>query len=753
MFEVLRTTWEILESSAIYILFGFLLAAGLDVALSSSRLMKLVEGLKKRTVFWATLVGIPLPLCSCSVLPTAITLRQRGASKGATMAFLISTPETSVPSILLTFSLLGWVMAVYRPIAAGITAIAAGLLELVYERREAQAPAEIDPADVPSCCSTNSEAGGEKKASPAPQAQPQSMTGLTIGGKPTCCGGEEPASQTKSTEAGESCCGGGPSEAGTVQTDESGCGCGTQAESNEAGRSLAARFQHAMRYSFIKLFDDIFGWMIFGILFAALLQTLIPPEWIATYLGGAVVSMLVMTVVGVPLYVCAEASTPIAAALVAQGMNPGAALVFLLVGPATNIGSLAVLTKLLGRRSVVLYLVVIVIGALTAGAVLNWMLGSVLPINAVNALHHERMAPGWLKTLGAAAFLILGLGTAIRKQWWRGLANRLDAVLPLPVTPRGLGVFVGLAALTAYGLSGSIIVRPGQVGVVRRFGAVVASDLATGLHIRWPRPFETATVVPVERVQRLTLGVVGPMEDPNAVDPAVELEGAQLLGDENIANVEAAVHWRAQPDAVVHFAFGVADQEELVRSVALGALREALGGYAVAEVFTDQRDEIERTVGDQTQARLDAYGAGVRIECVELLSAHAPEGPVHNAFRNVASALEQRDRAIDLAHAKRIELLAEAQGQATVQLEEARGAAADAVRRARGEAAGFKAMLAAYQASPGITRLRLELEMLEQVLPGMRLFIKPPAGGEGELDIWLSGESSASELLGYDAAR
>jgi len=352
--EMLSNTWSILCESAVFIMFGFVIAGLLDAVVPADLVNRLLSGSRRRSVLLATLIGVPLPLCSCSVLPAAVTLRKNGAGKGATLAFLISTPETSATSVLLTYSLLGPLMAVFRPIASCVTALAAGLIENAVERRFPGA-AESQPEARSACCC---------KSEPVAGAQP-----------------------------------------------------------SEIDDKRPSRLRGAMRYAFVKLFDDIFGWILIGILAAAAIQTWLPREVLLRLLGGPIQSMLLMLVIGVPLYICAEASTPVAAALILGGLNPGAALVLLLVGPATNIGSLGVLTQQFGRRSIAIYLATIVVVALIMGVVLNQLLigrGFVSDIHVM----HEPLLPDWLKTLGAVAFLAAGLGTLARNRHVRNLTAR-----------------------------------------------------------------------------------------------------------------------------------------------------------------------------------------------------------------------------------------------------------------------------------------------------------------------------------------
>jgi hypothetical protein len=378
---VLLTVWEILRESAVFILMGFLIAGLLDATISSARVIRYLSGRRSRSVFLATLVGAPASLCSCSVLPTALTLRRKGASKGATLSFLVASPETSVTSVLLTYSLLGGAMAIFRPIAACITAITAGLVENLIDRRfPDETPAgAAEPAAAAGCCS----------ASRAPAATP-------------------------------SCCASSPNPAAATTT---------------TAPPIRQRVRAGLRFAFVDLFDNLFAWILFGVAAAAAIQAWLPPDVLNQILGGQVRSMLLMALIGVPMYVCAEASTPIAAVLIANGVSPGAAIVFLLVGPATNIGSLGVLWRELGRRTVIVYLATIILVSLLMGLLANDLLGG-----TYGELQHcvlkEQLLPAWLKTGGAAAFLAIGLGTVWRRRYLQRSSAWLAHKLHLRTPPR-----------------------------------------------------------------------------------------------------------------------------------------------------------------------------------------------------------------------------------------------------------------------------------------------------------------------------
>lgn len=341
---MLETFWSLLRESATFLLAGLLVAAVLDAGLAGGWLVRRLAARRRSSVLLATVVGMPLPLCSCSVLPSALALRSRGASRGSTLSFLISTPETSVTSILLTYGLLGPVMAVVRPLAACVTAIIAGLAE---DARDAGEDGDASEQDAVNPSAENPDVG-------APAA--------------ACCDDSQP---------------------------DNASGFGT--------RMLAG-----LRYAFGDLLDDIFGWVVAGVLAAAAITTWVPPEAMAAAFGDSWMAMPLMVLIGVPLYICAEASTPLAAALVAQGVSPGAALVLLLVGPATNLGAVGVLRARLGGHTLAIYLGTIIVVAMASGVALDAWVGEDAMVLALPDLD-ESLLPAALENFAALIFVGLGI--------------------------------------------------------------------------------------------------------------------------------------------------------------------------------------------------------------------------------------------------------------------------------------------------------------------------------------------------------
>ena len=314
--ELLNNIWLVFLDTAFWLLIGLLAAGVIKSFISEGTMMRWVGGHGIGAITRAALFGAPLPLCSCGVLPAAIGLHRAGASKEATVSFLISTPETSIDSITVTYALMGPVMAIFRPIASLVNAIGTGLLTTLVSE-------EVTPiaAPIKSCCASTPE----------------------------------------------------KTSAEVIEASEDSC-CSKEKETRE-GASFIEKLWQVLAYAGAELVDDIAKWMAIGIVLAGVMLTFIPPDWLAQW-GGGLPAMLVMLVIGVPMYICAVASTPVAAGLLLAGVSPGAVLVFLLVGPATNIASFALLKNELGLRVTAVYLLGLSFFSLLMGLLLEWLLAS-----------------------------------------------------------------------------------------------------------------------------------------------------------------------------------------------------------------------------------------------------------------------------------------------------------------------------------------------------------------------------------------
>jgi uncharacterized protein len=291
--------------AAFWLIFGLIIAGILKSTLSSDKLGKQLSGKGPWPAVKAAVLGIPLPLCSCGVIPAAIGLRRAGASKSATTAFLVSTPETGIDSISVSYALLGPFMTVIRPIAATTSAIVAAMLVLVTDNDRPLPEAKKPEVDANSCCSGS------------------------------CC-------SSKKSKI--------PSEKSSWWT----------------------KLWQGQRYAFSELIEDLSLWLLSGLIISALVVTFVPPETLAEVSRGPW-AMLIMALIGVPMYICASASTPLAAGLMMAGVSPGAVLVFLLAGPATNMATLGIVRKELGNNALASYLVGVIGVAIVFGYLTNFL--------------------------------------------------------------------------------------------------------------------------------------------------------------------------------------------------------------------------------------------------------------------------------------------------------------------------------------------------------------------------------------------
>ncbi len=323
MLLFLENCWVVLGQMSPYLFLGFLISGILSVFISPVWVEKHLGGGRFSSIVKATLFGIPLPLCSCGVIPVAASLRKHGASKSATTSFLLSTPQTGVDSILATWGLMGWVFAIFRPIAALITGILGGVLVSALD-----------------------EDNGKDKAN---------------SGQPV----------------------------------------------EDIYQNGNGKIKSALWYGLVTLPGEIARALIIGIVVAGLISTFVSAGIMNQYLSNYYLTLLVMLIIGIPLYVCSTSSIPIALSFIHLGATPGAALVFLISGPATNAAAISVVWKVLGKKSALIYLLTVALGSLAAGAAFdslnqNWAL------NAANHLPHcHETSASLLETISAALMLLV----------------------------------------------------------------------------------------------------------------------------------------------------------------------------------------------------------------------------------------------------------------------------------------------------------------------------------------------------------
>ena len=357
---LLTNFWHLFAMSAPWLLLGLVIAGLIKVFIPENWLVKHLGKNDLKTTIKAAFIGAPLPLCSCGVIPAAMGLRRSGASKSATTAFLVATPETGVDSVSVSYVLLGPIMTIIRPIAAISSAIVAGVLT---GRDDEQKAVNTVSAGAGSCCSKN-----KKVTSEGPE---KIEVASGCGSKVQQAAASSCAAKVENTQAVQSapsCCGSKPKQ---VAVEAKTTCCASKKSTPGAMSGLGDKLKQAVSFAVNDLVKDSAKWLLVGIFFAALIRTYVPDDAMTEY-GSGILAMSVMVLISIPMYICATASTPIAAGLLLSGVSPGAVLVFMLAGPATNIATLGVVGKELGRRAIVSYLIGVIGTALLFGYMTDW---------------------------------------------------------------------------------------------------------------------------------------------------------------------------------------------------------------------------------------------------------------------------------------------------------------------------------------------------------------------------------------------
>ena len=668
-------------AAAIYILVGFTLAGIIRVIFRSETIHKYLGKERYKAIFRSSLFGIPLPLCSCSVLPTAMSLRKSGANKGATTSFLISTPEVGVDSIMLTYGLMGGIMAFFRPLAAFLTAITAGIFVEYAEKKTGHSPDE-----------------GVREFSEDVEDKKDEVK----------CDEKEKAFH----------------------------------DFRQMSYSdMKALWKESFGYAFGELFNDISWWLALGFILAGIIAIAIP-DWIFTKFLSGNFALFIMLIVGIPMYVCASSSTPIAAAMLIKGMSPGAVIVFLLAGPATNLGSIMILKKFLGKRSLIIYLATIAVMTLLFGFIVNALYpGNTFPVKKfISPIKAEELS--YIKIL--ASILLFGLiarsfiKSRIPDEWVR-FNDFLYKFTHFKFTKSNVTALIGLFLLISYLSTSFLIVQPGQLGFILRFGKIQRANLTPGFHLHFPYPIEKGDRYPVKKIRKINIGFEGEKETEGPVylaEGSKNKEALFITGDENIIDFNYAVQYDIRPEMAFKSLYLISDLDNIIKSITIGKMIKTIGTYPIDAVYTTERSTIEERVRQLVQEELDRLEMGVRVLQVNLVYVHAPS-KVHYYFRDVASAQEDMNTTISLAEVYATEKLNLSKGEGNKIFNEAVSHKKDLIYTSQGESESFNRQRQSFILAPDVSRLRLYLETIEEVLPGLRKYIKPPKGKVDDIDIYM----------------
>lgn len=306
--ELLNSLLFMLNEMSPYILLGFFIAGLMHAFVPQRTFARHLSELGWQSVIKSAAIGIPLPLCSCGVLPAVIAMRRNGASRAASTSFLVATPQTGIDSIAATWSLFGPAFAIIRSLAALVTAMLGGIVVGKSERK----------MSAMNTCQSNYAVYVEDK-------------------------------------------------------------------------SFWNKCLDALRYGYIDLVESIGGWLVTGLIIAALITVYVPADFFAIIGDKPILSMVMVLIIAIPMYVCATGSIPIALSLMLKGLSPGTALVLLMAGPAANFASFTLISKEMGRKSAIIYLASIVIGSITFGLIIDYLLPAdwFIPANMQTVAEHE----------------------------------------------------------------------------------------------------------------------------------------------------------------------------------------------------------------------------------------------------------------------------------------------------------------------------------------------------------------------------
>ena len=389
------------------LLLGLLLSGVMHVFISQDAILRWFRRDGLKSVVTSAAIGVPVPLCSCSVVPVVAELRHKGASRSACMSFLITAPETGPDSILVTNAFFGPVVAVVRPVVSFITAVVAALFCIGLIRDSAQdhtatrmrtdqrehdhghgedhthehASLFLDRDD---CYVSLNQLGDFAVRWLRTQALAVRRWGIAMRSIPLKFGKRrDPPIQRMAVPL-----------AGKSQL--------------KAGPDFLKVIQHVFRYGFVEIADDILFALLVGIVLGGVLYLAIPTDLMA-HEHAQWFAYPVMVLIGVPLYICASASTPIAAALVAKGVSPGAALIFLMTGPATNTGTIAIIVSQFGARFATVYVLGVVVVTVVLGIFIDLLLfasGISIAVNLDASESPAILVLQWGGLIGLVALII-----------------------------------------------------------------------------------------------------------------------------------------------------------------------------------------------------------------------------------------------------------------------------------------------------------------------------------------------------------
>ncbi len=741
--QFLEFLWNSSLLLAPMLLLGLFLSGLIHVFISREAILRWLRHDSLKSVSSSAALGVPVPLCSCSVVPVVAEMRRKGASRSSCMSFLITAPETGVDSILVTNAFFGWIAAIVRPVISFVTAVVAGVFCIGLIRTD---PAKDQPAqehDHDHDHDHDHHHGhdhdhdhdhghvplmpGAEDCYVSPRDMKQ-MAGrwlrklLGLSRRWRTASWLKPDFYQSPEFNGN----------GAAQKDSA-------TEPEEEGLEFKTVVKHIFRYGFVEIADDILFALLVGVALGGVLYLVIPSDLMSNEYARWL-SYPVMVIVGIPLYICASASTPIAAALVAKGFSPGAGLIFLMTGPATNTGTIAIIISQFGARFASVYVgaviaVTVVIGILidiallatgigitvnltpsdsTAIALLQWGSTAVFAALVIWRFRAGAMKSGYQD-------MVANIAPAVRRlmaAWRRVARGRLASGTVSPATPLGRAVWV--LAVLALLATGFTVVPPGHVAYGRLAGKVVWRDEPPGLHYFGPWPLVKVDKWPVDRVQSIV--------SANQVE--------HVSGDLSFMDLKVNVQYKIR-DAYRYY-YLISDPQVIIEQLLNDHLRAFVSARGMEELFNVRRDDLEAYL---SQAFVDpAAGVSDVLGSIELVKVNLlgiwPVAETVSSFRDVSSAQEDRERYAVNAQRFMAQLVPQAHGNAFYETQQAEGEAYRKVVTAGAESEAIAKVAVAVQTAPDVLENMLWREKLESALAGRPKIIVPNQESLDRVALW-----------------
>ena len=734
------------------LMLGLFLSGLIHVFISREAILRWLREDSLKSVSTSAAVGVPVPLCSCSVVPVVAEMRNKGASRSSCMSFLITAPETGADSILVTNAFFGFIAAIVRPVISFITAVVAGIfcIGLIRDDSDAARAREHDHDDHDHDHDHEHDHGhshdhghdhshghdhnhGHEPLVPGSDdcyVSPSQLKalfysylkGLTeavsrhkLGSwvKPDFYRDMLPAEDKKTTEDDPS-----------------------KYEHNLDFKEIV---RHIFRYGFVEIADDILFALLVGVALGGVLYLVIPSDLMSNEYARWL-SYPVMVLVGVPLYICASASTPIAAALVAKGFSPGAALIFLMTGPATNTGTIAIIVSQFGARFASIYVSSVIAVTVALGIVVDIVLlaiGVTVPLYLGSSESTTIQLIQWGSAFALIALIIWRFRAGAFKSgyedlllnfrpvseplkafWGRVTRNRSFVGIISPSTPLGKTFYGLLVAL--FLSSGFTVIPPGHVGYGRLFGAVHWRDLQPGLYYLAPRPFVQVDKWPVKEVKYITNS--NPYE--------------LISGDLNLLALTINAQYRVKDPYIYHYQ--IQNPQQIIGDAIRDHLREFISARNLDHLLSVHRATLEQHVRELFAGVVEE--SRPVFESIELIDVNLvrinPVAETMSAFREVSSSKEDRERIIINAQRFLTALVPRAHGNAIYEVAQANGEAFRKVTTSAAEADAIKVVAAAVQRAPNVLQTMLWREKLENALSGNAKIIVPNKRSLEKVALW-----------------